>query len=421
MPSARDDKRKRAVALEAFEAAVEACDPAELIRRILEFSEKTLRIKGNEFKARRVLVIGAGKASGAMAEALDNVVPVEAGVVAVPIGIASRFATKKIVLMEATHPYPSEKSVAAAKAMLALAKRVRNGDVVVCLVSGGGSALLEMPKKGISVGEVSEVSKLLMHAGAGINELNTVRQCLSAVKGGKLAAAFAEATVVNLVVSDVLGSPLEIIASGPTVRCRATPSEARKIIAKYGLENTDAGRKGVAVIKKMPDEHVKMPEIDSFILADNDFAVDKATEFLRRRGLKPVVMKRVKGEARAVGKALAKLVNRGSCFVAGGETIVTVRGKGKGGRSQELALAAAMHLKRGVLLSAGTDGIDGNSDAAGAIVDSTTADKARKKGLDARGYLKDNDSNTFFRKLGNSLIKTGPTGTNVCDLIIGIP
>ncbi|MFH1200679.1 MAG: MOFRL family protein, partial [Candidatus Micrarchaeota archaeon] len=163
------------------------------------------------------------------------------------------------------------------------------------------------------------------------------------------------------------------------------------------------------------------PKISSFVLADNDFAVDCAADFLRCKGLNPLVVKNVSGEARIVGRNLASLVNDGVCFVAGGETTVTVKGSGTGGRNQELALSAAMQLWRGVLLSAGTDGIDGNSDAAGAIVDSQTTREGSGLEMRAKEYLARNDSNSFFAMLGVGLVKTGPTGTNVCDLIIGIP
>ncbi|MFH1106662.1 MAG: DUF4147 domain-containing protein [Candidatus Micrarchaeota archaeon] len=420
MPS-RADSGKRALCLAAFTVAVTACDPRRIVGDSVSFSKAGLNVRGRQFKARRIFAIGMGKASGAMAEALEKAVPVEAGVVAVPQGTARRFSTKNIRLVESTHPLPCAKSAAAARAMLALAEGVRPGDLVVSLVSGGGSALAELPLQGISIKEMCGVSSLLMRAGAPVGELNAVRQCLSQIKAGGLASAFHRADLVNLVISDVVGSPLEVIASAPTVDVKPDARRAARIIRMRGIAGTPAGRKALKVISSLDLARRPMPRISSFVLADNDHAVDAAVGYLRCRGLNPLAIKRMQGEARTVGRNLASVVNSGACFVAGGETVVTVRGKGRGGRCQELALAASMRLKRGVLLAAGTDGVDGVSHAAGALVDSNTSARAEGRGLRAEEYLSRNDSNTFFRRLGGSLVVTGPTGTNACDVVVGVP
>ncbi|MFH1200386.1 MAG: glycerate-2-kinase family protein, partial [Candidatus Micrarchaeota archaeon] len=237
-----DAKEKRALATGAFFAAVKACDPAMLIRKSVSVHGGTLAVDGTAFPARRVYVVGMGKASGAMAQEFEGIVRVDAGVVAVPEGTSSRWDAKNIRLMESTHPFPSAKSVAAAKAMFALAKKARKGDLVVCLISGGGSSLVELPRKGISIAQLAEVSRLLMNAGAPIGELNCVRSCLSQVKCGGLAAAFGGATIVNLAISDVLGSPLQVIASGPTVEGKTDPAAAKSILTARGVSASPAGK-----------------------------------------------------------------------------------------------------------------------------------------------------------------------------------
>jgi glycerate-2-kinase len=404
--------------LDAFERAVASVEPGRLVQSSVSFRNGVLRVRGKTFAARRVFAIGFGKASGAMAEALERAVPVAAGVVVVPQGSARRFRTRRIRLVEGTHPLPTAASVSCAKELLALARKVREGDAVVCLISGGGSSLLELPRQGLSLSGIRKASASLMKAGASISELNEGRRCLSQVKGGHLGLHFGQAVIVNLVLSDVLGSPLQDIASGPTVSSTVRYATARKILEKR--LRLPASHSLMRFLESQGRERRLSLGEHSFVLADNDAAVDAAAAFLRSKGFTPRVLRGITGEARVVGARLARLLNRGTCFVAGGETTVTVRGHGVGGRSHELALDAAASLKRGVLLAAGTDGIDGCASHAGALVDASTKARAARLGCSAGAYLKDNDSNTFFVKTGDA-IRTGPTGTNVCDLVIGIP
>ncbi|VVB68396.1 Glycerate 2-kinase [Candidatus Norongarragalina meridionalis] len=421
---------ERRLCLDAIEAGMNAVEPRALIRSRLGVENGVLRVDGKRYDLRgfrNIIAVGAGKASGAMAEAVEDILPVSVGAVCVPRGTEDDFRTKSIRLIGAGHPKPDSGSVSGGRQVLELVEEASPNDLVLCLFSGGGSALMELPAEGVSLDDMQRVSMSLMKKGADIRELNAVRKHLSRIKGGRLAQA-CRAKMVSLLISDVVRSPLDAIASGPTVPDRSTFMGAKKVLQKRKLWDADfrdpvCGHIERGVRKRIEETPKKLSNSEAVLLADNNTAVNATVEFLKAKGFKPAVMRNVEGEARVVGRKLAMLLARHSCFVAGGETTVTVKGTGKGGRNQELALASSLYLKKGALASAGTDGIDGSSSAAGALVDANTMMHCSEDACAAReiveAYLNANDSNSFFEKFGG-VISTGWTGTNVCDLMVGV-
>ncbi|RLG18789.1 glycerate kinase [Candidatus Micrarchaeota archaeon] len=412
----------------ALRAALKEANPRKLIHSSIRRRGNKLDVCGlkknlNAFD--RILVVGGGKASGAMAAELEKIVPVDAGAVAVLRGTVHKFKTEKIKLIEAGHPRADSGSLKAAKNIMKLAKSAGPSDLVFCLLSGGGSALLSLPAKGIALREKNELSMKLMQKGADINELNVVRRHLSAIKGGGLAKALSNAgRCYSLILSDVVGNELASIASGPTAADPTRFSDAARILKKYKLWSgkprrvIEQGMRGKReeTLKELPAHKIR-----NFIIGSNHTAILAACQHLASKGVKMRALADVKGEARTVASEFARMLSKGHSFCAGGETTVVVQGKGKGGRNQELALEVALKIagKQCAFAAMGTDGIDGQSKAAGAIVDGTTIERAKKLGLDARAFLRNNDSNSFFKKLKDEII-TGPTGTNVNDLMIGL-
>jgi glycerate 2-kinase len=320
--------------------------------------------------------------------------------------------------------------------VLKLLKQADEGTFVVFLISGGGSALLTCPYEGLSLAEKQVVTELLLKAGANIQELNTVRKHISAVKGGRLAEIAYPAKMVSLILSDVIGNPLDVIASGPTSPDTSTYDDAMKVIQKYGLAARVPGNVINILISGAQGHIPETPKkgapvfsgMNNIIIGSNAIAVEAAKKAAERSGYKTTVIStELSGEASQVAKYLAraalsrkKTLHKGEkvCLLAGGETTVTVKGDGKGGRNTELALAFGIEIQGepGItFLSAGTDGTDGPTDAAGAIVTSQMFSEAVKHGLDPQDYLTRNDSYTFFNTI-KCLVITGPTGTNVMDI-----
>jgi glycerate 2-kinase len=426
-----------------LEAALAAVEPAQAVRRALRVSGAQLSVGGHELRLRefrRVIVVGAGKASAPMAaaveEVLGNALPIE-GSVTVRYGHAA--PTREIRIREASHPVPDALGVAATRAIVELLEGADERDLVVCVISGGGSALLTLPAEGISLEDMQRTTDALLRSGATINEMNVVRKHLDAVKGGGLARLAAPAQLVTLVLSDVVGNPLDAIASGPTVPDTSTFEDAASVFERYALwdqvpgsvvERLRAGLSGSVEETPKPGDAVFERTLVE-VVGSNLLACEAAAQAASTMGLQVLVLSTfIEGEAREVGRVLASLLrevdasghplSRPCCVVAGGETTVTVRGGGLGGRNQELALSAAFALRglRDVLLgSIGTDGSDGPTDAAGAFVDGTTLDRAAALDLDAANFLAQNDSYTFFDRLGD-LIRTGPTNTNVNDIYL---
>jgi glycerate 2-kinase len=419
-----------------FKAAVKAVDPYALVRGHLESHGQLLP----EGVFRRVFVAGFGKAACPMAAALAGMpsLPIDERIVITKYGHCGGYDQDKIKVHEAGHPLPDENGVRATDALAGLLKKADAETLVICLISGGGSSLLVSPCEGVSLGEKRAVTDLLLKAGATIQELNTVRKHLSRVKGGRLAEVAYPAKTISLIISDVVGDSLDVIASGPTAPDKTTYSEALSILRRYGLigraprsiiEVLDKGAGGL--IPETPKQDNRIFEnVNNMIIGNSRRALQAAMEKAVSLGFHTeIICDAVTGEARDAGRDLArkaieiKSAKRSLqpiCLISGGETTVTVTGNGRGGRNMELALAFAEEIEGsgGIrLLSAGTDGTDGPTDAAGAIADGNTVRRGREKGADAGEYLANNDSCSFFKKAGG-LFVTGPTGTNVMDIQI---
>jgi hydroxypyruvate reductase len=347
--------------------------------------------------------------------------------------------TRRIRLAEAGHPVPDERGVAAAREILAIASRVRADDLLLALISGGASALTPAPVAPITLADKQAVTRLLLAAGADIGQLNAVRKHCSLFKGGQVARAAAPARVVALLLSDVIGDPLDVIGSGPTAPDVTTFADALAILDRFALldrvpavvrQRLERGARGELPETPKPDDPL-FARVENVVVGNNQVVVDAAVARAAGLGYQPhVVTRSLHGEAREAARDLVALgsevaagrgpVRAPACLIAAGETTVTVRGRGRGGRCQEFALAAALEMEGSVgmaVLAAGTDGTDGPTDAAGAIADGDTARRVREQGGDPRARLDDNDAHPVFARLGD-LVITGPTNTNLLDLYL---
>lgn len=426
-------------------AALSAVDPAAAVRRALTRDGGRLLSVGRSWDlaaCRRVTLASAGKAAVPMAHAASEALSPgpSAGIVVTKHGHAAGAALPdSLRVVEAGHPVPDEAGLAGAAALLDLLDDGHEDDLVVLCLSGGASALLPAPADGLTLADVAATTGLLLRSGAPIEELNAVRKHLSRLSGGQLARRAAPASVLVLVLSDVVGDPLDVIASGPAVPDPTTFAEARAVLARRGViervppavrERFERGCAGFVPETPKPGDPV-FERVVTRLVASNRLAAEAAAAEAERLGWRALLLTTfVEGEAREAARfavALARGVKAHShpvrppaCLVWGGETTVTVRGRGKGGRNQELALAAAIALEGvpGVTLMAlATDGTDGPTDAAGAIVDGETARRAREAGLDPLAALDANDSYPLLDRVG-ALMRTGPTGTNVNDLLV---
>jgi hydroxypyruvate reductase len=421
----------RQAARAVFDAALQAADVHPLVRRALADARLP--------DAARIVVVGAGKASGAMAAAAEQVLGdrIVDGLVVVKDGY--RADTRRVRLVEAGHPVPDARGEAAARQIRTIAEAAPADEVLLVLVSGGGSALTPAPVPPITLADKQAMTRLMLAAGANINQLNAVRKHCSLLKGGQLARAAAPARVHALLLSDVIGDPLDVIASGPTAPDVSTFAEALAILDRFDLrsrapapivERLQLGQRGEIPETPKPDDPV-FRHVTNVVIGNNRLVVDAAADEAVRLGYGPHVLTRsLDGEAREVAVrlvALAREIRAGrgpvaapACVIAAGETTVTVRGRGRGGRCQEFALAAALAMDGVdgmVALAAGTDGTDGPTDAAGGIVDGASAGRARALGQDPRARLEDNDANPMLDALGD-LVTTGPTNTNLLDLYL---
>ncbi|MBI5640528.1 MAG: glycerate kinase [Nitrospirae bacterium] len=425
------------VASDIFCSAIKKVDPYSLV---LNFKDE-IRAAYEHASAGKLITIGAGKASVPMGKAVEDTLRdiIGEGLLITKYGHSHRqHPPEKLQVIEAGHPIPDENGFFGTADAVRLLRDADEHTLVLCLFSGGASALLVCPYNGITLEEKQYVSEMLLKAGADITELNTVRKHISRVKGGRLAELAAPARVFSLILSDVIGDRLDVIASGPTAADTTTFSDALRVLEKHGLLNKAPEsvlhviRDGIkGLIEETPkNDNPLFENIENIIIGSNTIALSEAKQAAREKGLDAEILSsEIRGEAREVGKWLAnkaiglrkaKSSSRSCCLISGGETTVTVKGNGLGGRNTELALAFAMEIDGmdGItLLSAGTDGTDGPSDAAGAIVDGETIGTAKSLGLDPRDYLENNDSYSFFRKAGGLFI-TGPTGTNVMDIQI---
>ena len=430
----------KAEARQIFEAGLKAVDPKEAVKRSVTLEGNRLHIGEKELDLSafsHVWAIGAGKASAAMAQAVEEILGdlVSGGLVIVKYD--HRAPLQKIRLKEAGHPTPDENGWRATQLLADLVTKMDRKDLVLFLLSGGGSALLPMPVESITLEEKMVTTDLLLKSGATIQEMNTIRKHLSQIKGGRLARLAHPATLVSLVLSDVVGDPLDVIASGPTVGDPSTFRDCTAVLERYSLREKvppsvrsylDAGAKGEVAETPKPDDIVFLDTYTALV-GNNLQALKAASEEAHMLGYNTLILSSmIEGdttEAAGFHTALIKEIVRSghpvgppACLISGGETTVVVKGKGKGGRNQEFCLAAALELEglTGVfILSGGTDGTDGPTDAAGAVADGDTVARALAKGLNPREFLRENDSYHFFEHLGDLLI-TGPTNTNVMDL-----
>ena len=398
---------------EIVRSAVSAVLPEEAVKRALE---------GKNFPG-RVFLIAVGKAAPRMALAAADVLDgrVETGLVISKYG---HFTEKMrgMRCIEAGHPVPDANSVAAAEAALELTSGLRESDTVIFLLSGGGSALFEKPL--IPLDELQDVTNQLLACGADIVEINTIRKRLSAVKGGKFGAHCAPAKIEAVILSDILGDPLDMIASGPVIPDSATSADALHIVEKYGLKLSPAAE--ACLREETPKQ---LLNVDAQVVGSVKKLCTAAAETCRRKGYEAVFLTDMLNcEARDAGRFMASILRTHAgerkklAFLAGGETVVHLTGKGKGGRNQELALAACeglRGLKNAAVISVGSDGTDGPTDAAGGYTDGESFSALKAEGLDLYDVLRENDAYNALKAVGG-LIMTGPTGTNVNDITVGL-
>ena len=425
----------REAARAIWRAALAAGDVAPLLRARLRLDGDVLAAGDFRFELgdrRRVVVLGAGKAGASMARALEAILGDRISAGFVVVKDAHRLPSERIEFAEAGHPVPDARGLAASARLLALADAATADDLVIVLISGGGSALTPAPAPPVTLEDKQAVTQLLLAAGAPIGELNTVRKHLSRFKGGLLARAAWPATVLMLALSDVIGDPLDVIASGPTVPDPTRFADALAVLERRGvvartppsvLDRLQAGARGDIPETPKPGDRA-FERVSNLVVGNNALVADAARVAAEALGYRATLLTlALEGEARQVARDLlirARGMPPGSCLIAAGETTVTVRGAGRGGRCQELALAAALDISAGeglAVLAAGTDGTDGPTDAAGALVDAGTVVRGRGAGLDPERALADNDANGFLAASGD-LIVTGPTNTNLLDLYL---
>jgi glycerate 2-kinase len=430
----------RSDALRIFSSALKASDPKEAVLRHVRVSDGVLFAGKRRYRLdsfRNIYVVGAGKASARMAVAVERLLGkrITGGLLNVKHGHVAKL--RRIRLNECGHPVPDEAGVQGAQEIGNIAAKAGEDDLLICLISGGGSALLPFPAQPVTLAEKQDTTQLLLRSGANIHEINTVRKHISSIKGGQLAALAWPAQVLSLILSDVIGDDLDVIGSGPTAPDSSTFLDALAVLEKFGLTNlvpppvSERIRAGVA--GEIPETPKSLERVQNLIVGSNQLALDAAAGAARGLGYRPLILSSfIEGETRDVAKVHAAIakevlssgrpVKRPACVISGGETTVTIKGNGLGGRNQEFALAAAMDIAAisGVLmLSGGTDGSDGPTNAAGALCDGTTIARAEKLGLNAADFLARNDSYHFFEPLGD-LIRTGPTGTNVMDVRLAL-
>jgi glycerate 2-kinase len=435
-------RRMQAEAKAIFDAGLCAAAVDRAITQHCRLEKERLIIGAHAYdlnRIDRIVVVGAGKASAAMARAVEHLLGkrISEGMISIKYGHGLQL--EQIGMTEAGHPVPDINGTAVARRILTMVQAAGRADLVIVLLSGGGSALLPLPAEGLTLADKQAVSKKLLACGATIHEINTVRKHLSAIKGGRLAQAARPAAVACLILSDVVGDDLDVIASGPTVPDASSFQDCLQILDYYGLQDQlpssvcdylAAGAAGRIPETPKQNTHV-WAHVNNVIVANNQSALAAARLKAEALGYRTLVLSaRMQGETREVAQVHAAIAQEilasgaplapPACLLSGGETTVTLRGDGWGGRNQEFALAAALAIDDHphiVVLSAGTDGSDGPTDAAGALVDHTTCRRARQAGLDTRHYLSNNDAYRFFESLGG-LLKTGPTNTNVMDLYI---
>jgi glycerate-2-kinase len=421
-------RKKRRDVLDILKAALESVNPYLAVERVFKdgqivFEAETIDTASFD----NIYLVGFGKASIGMAHAVCDSIEITKGAV-VTNDSSAILPSDKIEVVVGGHPIPNNRSVLGAEKILDVVKQCSENDLLIVLISGGGSALLCKPR--VSLDGMQETTNLLLRSGANIKEINTIRKHLSHVKGGQLVKQ-AKGTVISMVISDIVGDPLEFISSGPTNPDSTTFSDAKKVLEKYDLwkEVPDGVRKVIyeGINGKIPETPKKddpvFDQVFNFVVANNEIACEAALEKAKSLGYEgKLLTTSLTGEARDIGrylvdKAKSSLIDEQTVFITGGETTVTIKGSGKGGRNLELVLGSIEDINDidMVIASFASDGVDGNCDAAGAIADRFTPTRANEKGLISTKFLEENNSYEFFSEL-NDVIITGPTGTNVMDI-----
>ena len=433
-----EDMRRHAETI--FSAGVRAVAPQAAIEKHCRFDDNILHVGDREYQLDRyahIYVIGCGKAAASMAAVMENMLGdrITAGIVTVKYKHTADL--NRVQIVEAGHPIPDDNGCQGAESIVNLSRSADNHDLVICLISGGGSALLPLPAAGLTLADKQGTIKALLHCGATIHEINAIRKHTSAVKGGLLAREVFPAELLTLILSDVVGDDLDAIASGPCVPDASTYRDCLNIVAKYGIEKVlpprvrkhlQQGSDGLRPETPDPADRI-FERAYSMIVGSNSEALEAARNAAAQMGYNPLILSSMiegdTGQVAGMHGAIAReILKTGhptpapACILSGGETTVVLTGDGLGGRNQQFALAAALDIAghdRIVILSGGTDGTDGPTDAAGAYVDGSTLHRAVNLGMDPSKYLADNDAYHFFKRLDDLLI-TGPTGTNVMDL-----
>jgi glycerate 2-kinase len=447
IPSSLQKSRHKEAVLSILHAALQAVDPVQAVTRHIRLdASQNLLVQDRSYQLdryRRVLVVGAGKAGAPMTEAVVNLLEdrLERAIVVVKEGYANinlpHRLSNRVSLIEAGHPIPDMRGQEGAQQILELLKSTTEEDLVICLISGGGSAIISSPIRPMNISDIQEMTSLLLHCGASIEEINTLRKHTEQLKGGQLARLASPAQVISLILSDVVGNPLEVIASGPTVPDSSTYEQALAIIDNYQLRqempdriinHLEKGKRKEVIDTPKPGDPI-FNRVQNVITGSNYLAAQASLDEAKKHKFNTQLLTTyLQGEARQAGRFMAAIVRqiadsqqpiqRPACLICGGETTVTIQGVGTGGRNMEMALGTVMDLhdiSNIMFITLATDGGDGPTDAAGAIVTGETLQRSQQLGMNPLEYLNNNDSYTYFNTLGD-IIKTGPTQTNVNDL-----
>ncbi len=433
---------------EIYTAAIDSVNPSTALKNYLRRKDNLLILAGEKKETifnlknyNRILVVGAGKATAPMASALEEILGDRINMGGVVVKYGHTHPLNIIELMEGAHPVPDEAGAQGTARLIEILEDAKENDLVISLISGGGSALMPSPPDPITLEDKMTTTDLLLKSGAGIHEMNAVRKHLSRTKGGNCARLACPATVINCMISDVVGDAMDVIASGPFVPDTSSFKDVDEIIQDFGLQESIPEQVKKRIKEGIDGKHPENPrsgdtvfeKVHNRIIASNIIACRAAAKKANELGYSSCILSSlIQGDTAAAARFHAEIAmdSRGNghpvappgCIISGGETTVVVNGNGKGGRNTEFALHAALHLKgvNGIFAaSIGTDGNDGPTDAAGALADETTLERAKEKGLDPKKYAADNDSYTFFSAL-DDLIMTGPTNTNVMDIRIFI-
>jgi glycerate-2-kinase len=436
-----EDKTARKIVLDVLEKILMEADPRLAMKSSVKLRDSALLVEGVQFDLNdfeNIFIVGGGKAAFGMAQSLEEILGprITRGFLNIPYGSKGKGGSFKIIFNESSHPLPDEAGLHGSKDIVRIAEKAGEKDLVIVLISGGASSLLPYPAGNLSLGDIQSVTDSLLKSGAVIDEINVVRKHLSRIKGGWLAMVAYPATTLSLIISDVVGDRLDVIASGPTFADPSTYEDSVSVLRKYGLldkfprikNHLERGVKGFFP-ETLKEGDPILDRVHNFLISTNERVIKKVVEEVSKDYVASIYSTSLRGEARDVGRNLGALTmevrrekgqaHRPRVLVGGGETTVSVKGGGLGGRNQELVLSAMERLRGGgiAFASMGSDGVDGPTDAAGALADGWGHGRAKRLGLSIRAHLDNNDSHNIFRKL-DDLIITGPTGTNVNDVVV---